>query len=136
MNVRTMTRTCSRALFVLVAGGALMACASTQVSTEEMTGPSSAISTAEEAGAREVPEASYHLKLAEEQYARAQELVDEDEGERAKRFLERAQVDARLAHQIARLEATRTRATQAVQQVQDLRRELPSETKPFPGEER
>jgi hypothetical protein len=61
-----------------------------------------AIRGAEEAGAQTVPRATLHLKLAEEQRAKALELVKSDDNHRAELMLARAEADAELALALAR----------------------------------
>jgi 5'-3' exonuclease len=61
-----------------------------------------AIRGAEEAGAQTVPRATLHLKLAEEQRAKALELVKNDDNHRAELMLARAEADAELALALAR----------------------------------
>lgn len=107
---------------------ALVGCATTLPTPDQVSAPPSAISAAKEAGAQEIPQASLHLKMAEDQYGQAQRLIKDNQGERAARVLERAFVDARLALELARLEDTRHKAEDAlrrVQEIQDEQRRLP-----------
>ena len=64
-----------------------------------------AIRGAEEAGADSVPQATLHLKLAQEQREQALELIKNGENHRAELLLARAEADAELALALAR-EAT------------------------------
>jgi hypothetical protein len=57
---------------------------------------------AQEVGAKSVPKAELHLKLAEEQVALAHKLVDNGEEERAAQILTRAKADAELAIALTR----------------------------------
>jgi hypothetical protein len=61
-----------------------------------------AIRGASEAGAEGVPQATLHLKLAQEQRDQALELVKSGENHRAELLLERAEADAELALALAR----------------------------------
>jgi hypothetical protein len=61
-----------------------------------------AIRGASEAGAEGVPQATLHLKLAQEQRDQALELVKNGENHRAELLLERAEADAELALALAR----------------------------------
>ena len=78
---------------------------------------------AEEAGAKENPDASLHLKLANDQYDRATKMMKEGDGDRAKRMLDRASVDAELALELARLDTTRGQASDAMKSIDQLRKE-------------
>jgi hypothetical protein len=64
-----------------------------------------AIRGASEAGAEGVPQATLHLKLAQEQRDQALELIKNGENHRAELLLARAEADAELALALAR-EAT------------------------------
>jgi hypothetical protein len=61
-----------------------------------------AIRGASEAGAQGVPQATLHLKLAQEQREQALELVRNGENHRAELLLARAEADAELALALAR----------------------------------
>ena len=102
---------------------AFAGCATSMPLSDQMTAPSSAISAAREAGAAEIPQASLHLKMAEDQVAQAKSLMEDNESERADRVLQRAYVDARLALELARLETTRSKANGAIKRVQDIQQE-------------
>lgn len=54
------------------------------------------------AGAERTPDAAMHLRLAEQQIARARQLIDEGEPERAEWLLVRAEADASLAAALSR----------------------------------
>lgn len=105
----------------LGAAAALVGCGATAPTVEEIAAPKAAIEAAEELGAKELPVASLHLKLAQEQYTVAQRLIDEDENERATLVLERALANAELAREMARTDATRKAAEVAEQELRSLR---------------
>jgi uncharacterized protein YqfA (UPF0365 family) len=80
-----------------------------------MADAQAAYRAAKEAGADQDPQALLHLKLAEEQFAKAKTLLDQEENRRADFLLIRSKADAELALAIAqeqekRKEAEETRA--------------------------
>jgi hypothetical protein len=77
---------------------------------------------AEELGAGNHPDAAYHLRLAEEQIAAAQDLMDGSRRERrmAKRHLQRAELDAELAIAYTRTAGAEERAKEAWHEVAQL----------------
>ena len=108
-------------LCLLAFGGCitfLIACAGTPLRTEAST---SEISAAEAVGASSVPQAALHLKLAKEALARAEVYAAQDEPEKAKSMLMRAEVDAELAVALSREDAERKQAQEAVERVRTLR---------------
>lgn len=100
-------------------------CASSGVTPEQVAAPRAAIEAAQELGARDIPQADLHLKMAEDQYAFAKKLIKEDETERAKLVLDRAYYDAKLARELARQAITRQQADAAQQQIQKLQEQMP-----------
>lgn len=88
----------------LVVGACLfgLACGGAAVPTEKLTAAESSMRAAEEVGAKSVPKAELHLKLAEEQVAQARKLSEDGENERAARLLSRARADAELAVALAK----------------------------------
>lgn len=101
------------ALAALVAG-----CASVAPPNEKLASSQAAIRGAEEVGALAVPQAALHLKLAQEQVDQAKALMRDGESDRAALLLSRAQIDAELALALARENAERRAAQQALQEVQ------------------
>jgi hypothetical protein len=95
-------------------------CATVAPPNEKLASSQAAIRGAEEVGARGVPQAALHLKLAQEQVDQAKVMMREGETERAGLVLSRAQVDAELALALARENGERRQAQQAIQQVQSL----------------
>ena len=91
-------------------------CAGAPAPTEQIATSLAAIRGAKEAGASEVPQASLHVKLAEEQIEKAQALVAEEEHERAASLALRAAEDAELAIALARADATRRELEQFARQ--------------------
>ncbi len=119
---------------VVVAGSFLFAallagCGSSPALNKEST--TSAIRAAEEVGASTVPSASLYLQLAKEGLENAKALATKGENEQAEYMLMRAQADAELAVALSRGDADKTEAAEAIQRVQQLRKEnqLPRERK-------
>lgn len=98
----------------VMAGMALVAlgCASHPAPTDQVASSLAAVRGAEEAGAREIPEAALHMKLAEEQIAQAKKLMEDDDNRRAEDLAMRAYQDAELALAIARENAAKQRLEQ------------------------
>ena len=76
---------------------ALSACASGPSVRPQLAQTAGAVRAAEEVGAQDVPEAALHLKYASSELEQGRALVDKGEDDRARRALERAELDAELA---------------------------------------
>ena len=100
---------------------ALAACGGSTVSPSQVTDARSAVRAAEEVGARNHPNAALHLQLAQEEIQRAEKLIDRDQGDAAKRALDRATVDAELAIALAKAERERQEANEAKEKVRKLK---------------
>src|SRR5262245_39854246 len=100
---------------------ATVGCASAAPPNERLASSEAALRGAQEVGAQTVPEASLHLKLAQEQIAQAKALMSDGENERAGSVLDRAKADAELALALARENATRGEAQKAAEHVRALR---------------
>ena len=100
----------------------LQACASYPPPTERVTTSEAAIRAADEVGARQVPRAALHLKLAQEQTDKARQLMQDGYNERAEQTLKRAQADAELALAISRENATSLRLLAAQTKLEELQR--------------
>lgn len=100
---------------------AVAGCAGTPVPHEQMASSQAAIRGAEEVGANNLPQAELHLQLAKDQVDKARALIEDDENERARFVLMRAESDADVAIALAKENGVRTQAQQALQQVQILR---------------
>lgn len=98
----------------ILAGVALIAagCASHPAPTDQVASSLAAVRGAEEAGARDVPEAALHVKLAEEQIDQAKKAMDKDENQRAEDLALRAYQDAELALALAREQQAKQRLSQ------------------------
>lgn len=109
-------------MLVLLAG-ALAACGGAQLNQNKLTDVEGAIRAAEEVGAKDQPKASLHLQLARDQINQAKRVADDGDEENAALLLNRAQVDAELALQLAKTEQEQQEARQAWQKIQDLKQD-------------
>lgn len=107
--------------FSVLLAAALAACGGAQLNQDKLTEAQAAIRAAEEVGASNQPQASLHLQLARDQIQQAKRLADEGEEENAALLLNRAQVDAELAVQLAQTDREQQQARQAWQKIQDLK---------------
>ncbi|MBW2524177.1 MAG: DUF4398 domain-containing protein [Deltaproteobacteria bacterium] len=82
-----------------------------------------AVRGAEEAGAQDDPQAALHLKLAKEQVAAAKVLMDDGDDEEAHLKLLRAEADAELAHALAEKAATVSKAAEAMEDLDKLKKQ-------------
>jgi hypothetical protein len=80
-----------------------------------------AIRSARAVGAEEVPEASYHLELADEQVQLARTLIERRQMDRAEMMLERAEADAELAIALTREAETAARAEETRRRIRQMR---------------
>lgn len=103
------------ALFISACGGAALP-------QEKLTAAKAAVRAAEVGGAADNPKAALHLKYARDNIAAASSLIEEEENELAAALLDRAEVDAELALELARVQAARDEAEQARQEVEELRK--------------
>lgn len=109
-------------LLASIGGVALLpACAGSQPPTNDLTQAKATIRAAEEVGADGAPRASVYLKLARDGASRAERLIADDENEKARVVIERADIDAQLALELARTANERNAAKEAWQKVQDLK---------------
>jgi hypothetical protein len=103
------------------AGLALVACGSTPPPNDRAASSEAAIRGAREIGAEQVPQASLHLKLAEEQLAKGKSQIKDGDNKQAGYTLLRAQADAELALALAKENKTRTEAQQVIDRARSLR---------------
>jgi hypothetical protein len=100
--------------FIALIPLSLAACAPSYAApVQRMADAQSAHRAAIEAGAEKDPQAQLHLKLAEEQFAKAKTLLEQDENRRADFLLIRSKADAELALAMAQEKETREAAEQA-----------------------
>ncbi len=89
--------------FCLVGIVALVtACGGAAVPRESLTAAKASIAGAEVGGAASEPKAALHLKLAKEQVAKAESLINDGDNAEAARVIDRAQADADLALSLAK----------------------------------
>jgi hypothetical protein len=88
----------------------LIGCASYPAPTDHLANSYANIRAAQEVGATSSPQASLHLKLAQEEQAKAKSLVADSKNEEADYMTMRANADAELAMAIARETAAQSRA--------------------------
>ena len=86
------------------------ACAARPVPAARVGSAEAAVRSARDHGATRLPDAALHLRLAENQVARARRLIDEGEQERAEWLLVRAEADASVADALAREAAQKSAA--------------------------
>ena len=103
---------------ILMSGAALMAlplfaCASYPAPTDHMANSYANIRAAQEVGALSSPQAALHLKLAQEEQAKAKAFIDDSKNEQADFMTMRANADAELALALARETSARGKAGQA-----------------------
>jgi len=96
---------------------AALACGGAQVNQGRATDVQAAMRAAQEVGAEQQPKASLQLQLAREQFAQAKRLAAEGEEADANLLLERAQVDAELALQLARTEQEQQKARESWEKI-------------------
>jgi hypothetical protein len=99
-----------------------LGCGSAPVPHEKMAAAEAEMRAAEVGGARDVQQAALHLKMAQDQVAKAKKLIEDDENEEATLVLDCAQVDAQYALALAKEEATKKEAEVAAKQVSELKR--------------
>jgi hypothetical protein len=119
---------------VMIVGGILLAATIAGCGTGpavDKEASTSAIRAAEESGASKVPSASLYLQLAKEELENAKGLVIKGDKGEAETMLLRAQADGELAAALSHGDADKKEATQAIERVQQLRRDnqLPQERK-------
>jgi len=93
-----MMRLTSTLLFV----ACVAACGSSSLPPAKVANTQSSISAATAVGADQHPQAALHLKMARDQLAEAQSLIDAGKNDEARLVLERADADAEVALVITR----------------------------------
>ncbi|MFO0616134.1 MAG: DUF4398 domain-containing protein [Polyangiaceae bacterium] len=81
---------------------------------DQLAAAQGAIQKAEQAGAEKEPQGQLHLKLAHEQLDKAKNFMAADDNEEAKRLLERAEADGK----VARAYALRQQATEEAEEAE------------------
>jgi len=108
---------------LLLSSALATGCGGAAAPTQRVTSSQAAIRGAEEVGAQNQPQAQLHLKLAKEQLAQAQKLIEDDENEEAEIVLMRAEADAELAIALAKEASMQAEAVKARDAVERLRKE-------------
>jgi len=80
----------------------MVACGSSAMPPAKVAETQSSISAAAAVGAEQNPQAALHLKMARDQLAEAQSLIDAGKNDAARLVLERADADAQVALIITR----------------------------------
>jgi hypothetical protein len=101
-------------MLVIVTAG----CATAPVPSEQMSASQASIRAAEEVGLQSVPSAALHLQLAKEEVQHAKQLIADNENERARFMLLRAETDAELALAESREYSAKEEAQQALREAQ------------------
>ena len=84
-------------LLALFAALFLVACASEKVSQQEYSEPLQMMAKAEQAGANGNSDAAIHMQYAQENLRKADALIDEEDFDDARYYLDMAKADAKLA---------------------------------------
>jgi hypothetical protein len=99
-------------------------CAGAPVPVRSQAAAISAVRVARDLGARNTPEAAYHLALADQELDEADVLIEQRRMDAAQRVLERAKVDADLAAALQREADVRARAASAHREIQDRQHQI------------
>ena len=97
-------------------------CGGAAVPQDQMQSATGQIREAEGGGARDVPKAALHLKLAEDQVAKAKTMMEQGNNEEAALVLDCAKADAEYALALAREEQTKKDAEAMAKQVDEYKR--------------
>ena len=97
-----------------------VACGGYTVPPQHVTGAQTAIAAARGGGADADPQAALHLKLAEEQYSGARNLMQSGDPKKADLMLLRSQADAQLAQSLAQKTSATAETQQTVEQIRTL----------------
>ena len=108
-------------LFCLAIIVTAFACGGAPKPEARLASSEGAIRGAQEAGAAQVPQATLHLKLAQEQRDEALKLIKDGDNHRAAMLLARAEADAELAVALARQANAGMEASKAQESVEALK---------------
>jgi hypothetical protein len=111
-------------LWVGLVTASIAACGGAAVPQETLTAAQASVKGAEVGGATEDPKAQLHLKLANEQIAKAKKLIEDGDNEEAARLIDRAQADADLALALAQQGKALKDAKDADEQLGKLKKKL------------
>ena len=104
----------------------LVACGGAPAPHERAASSQAAIRTASEMHAEQQPQAALQLKLAEEQFQKGKQLMNDGDNDRANYVFMRAQADAELALAMARENKTKAEAQVLVDKVRAARGPVPT----------
>lgn len=117
-----------RTIISLAASALVAGCASYPMPVDRLAQAEAAARSAHETGANAVPQGQLYLRLAKEEIARAQSLMEDKQNERADYVLMRAQSDAELALAEAREAQAHADAKMALEKIAALRGNAPVTT--------
>ena len=106
---------------ILASATSVAACGGGPRPEAQLSQSKASISAAEAVGAQSYPKAALHLKMARDQVATAERLIEDGDNEEADLVLQRAEADAELALALAREDKVRNEARQAMQKVEELK---------------
>ncbi|MBK6697746.1 MAG: DUF4398 domain-containing protein [Myxococcales bacterium] len=106
-----------------------LACGSYPAPTERLVSSQAAVRVAQEVNATAVPQASLHLKLAQEQVEQAKQMIADGNNQRAELVLMRAEADAELAEALAREANFKNQAQQALDEAKTAKQRLKGDGK-------
>jgi Domain of unknown function (DUF4398) len=112
-----------KALWPMALGVLMIACGGAPAPNERVASATAAVRAAEVGGAQQDPEATLLLKRANEGLAKAKSLMEDGKNKEADWVLQRAEVDADLALNLAREAAAKADAQSALDQVQALKKQ-------------
>ena len=95
-------------------------CGGSSVPLDKLTDAKSTIRAAQEAGAQNEPQATLHLKMANDELAAARKAMDDKDNDRARLLLNQAQADADLSLALARGATEKASAQEAQARIDGL----------------
>tara|TARA_B100000686_G_C16739613_1_gene945795 strand:+ start:301 stop:711 length:411 start_codon:yes stop_codon:yes gene_type:complete len=96
-------------------------CASESVSKQEYSEPLQVMAAAEQAGAKSDSQAALHMQFAEENIKKADEYIEDEKYDKARYFLDMAEIDARLALVLAEGNDARAKVKELDDRIQKVR---------------
>lgn len=108
------------AAFTCLGAVLISGCGSAAMSLDKLTDAKSTVRAAQEAGAKETPQAQLHLKMANDELAAVQKAIEDNDNDRARLLLNQAQADADLSLALARGTGDKQAAQTAQAKVVDL----------------
>jgi predicted dienelactone hydrolase len=107
----------------LLATGLAFGCGGAQMKEQKVEDVNASMRAATEVGAEDQPQAALYLPLAQEQTEEAKALAAKGEKKKARQAIDRAQVDADLALQLAQTEIQKAESQEAWNKVEELKRD-------------